>query len=131
MIASLGDIVFEISDDQVRTFKGLKYNVGAKYQTHNRIGNKPLLEFAGEDVETLSMNIKLSAFHGLNPRKEMYKINTACRKGELLRFVLGNTQFGSYRWVITKVNNNIERIDNRGNILSIEVSLTLNSYAKR
>lgn len=131
MIASLGDIVFEVSDEQVRTFKGLKYNVGARYQTHNRIGNKPLLEFSGVDVETLSMNIKLSAFHGLNPRKEMKTLNDACRNGKLLRFILGGKQFGSYRWVITKVNNSLERIDNKGNILSIEVSLTLNSYAKR
>lgn len=131
MIASLGNIVFEVSDEQVRTFKNMKYSVGARYQKHNRLGGKPILEYISPDIETLSMNIKLSAFLGLDPRKEMKKLNDACRNGELLRFVLGKKQFGSYRWVITKVNNSIERVDNKGNILSIEASLTLELYPKR
>lgn len=131
MIASLGDIVFEVSDKEIRTFKSMKYNVGARYQIHNRLGNKPIPEFIAPDTETLSMNIMLSTFLGIDPRKEMKKLNDACRNGKLLTFILGKKRFGSYRWVITKISNNIERVDNKGNILSIEAALTLNLYPKR
>lgn len=130
MIASLGDIVFEVSSDTVRTFKNLKYNVSAKYQNHAKLGGRPTTEYIGIDAESLTMTVKLSALHGLDPRKEMKKFNDACRKGTLLRFVLGNKKFGNYRWVITKVGNSIERIDKKGNILSVELSVTLSSYAK-
>lgn len=131
MIASLGDIVFEVNDDHVRTFSGMTYTTGARYATHNRIGDKPLLEFTGQDIETLSITIKLSAFNGLNPRKEMRKINDTLRDGTPLRLVIGKTQFGRYRWVITKAANKLEHIDNKGNILSITVTLSLSSYFKR
>ena len=131
MFASLGDIVFTVSDKEILTFSKFKRSTGAKYQTHTRIGQPPLLEFISENVDTITFNINLSAFQGLNPKKEMDKIDTAMREKTMLRFLLGKEQIGSYRWVITKADYTAKHIDNKGNFLDVDVSLSLSSYNKR
>ncbi len=131
MIGTLGDIVFEISDRQILTFSGFSHNVGAKYQTHNRVGQSPILEFAGADVETISFNIKLSTFLGNDPVKTAEQINSACRSGTAMRLILGKKQIGAAMWVITKVANKYKQIDSNGNVLSLDMSLSLSAYNNR
>lgn len=131
MLGSLGDIVFEVSDDKAFTFRNLKASTGANYQTHERIGGSPLLERVSDDVDTLSFSIKISVFWGTDPAAEMKKIDEAKREGTLLRFILGKNQIGAYRWVITRADYTIKQIDNKGNILSVDVALSLSAYNER
>lgn len=130
-IGSLGEIVFEVSDEQIKTFSKMTYSVGARYSTHNRINGRPLIEYTGADLEAVSLTIKLSVFQGVYPRKEMYKINKACREGTPLRLVLGKTHFGKYKWVIKSASSELEHIDNKGRILDATMKLTLSEYARR
>ena len=130
-IGSLGDIVFEVSEKEFKTFSNMVYTVGARYSTHNRINGRPLVEYTGAELETVTLTIKLSAFHGVYPRKEMYKLNKACREGTPLRLVLGKTHFGKYKWVIKSANSQLQHIDNKGRILDITMKLTLSEYARR
>lgn len=131
MIGTLGDIVFEVSDRQILTFSGLSRNVGAKYQTHSRVGQSPILEFTGEDVETISLSVKLSAFLGTDPERTADQINEACRSGTAMRLILGKKRIGAAMWVITKAATKYKHIDNIGNILSLEMSLSLSAYNGR
>lgn len=79
-VGSLGDVVFEVSDDRKLTFSGMSYSVGARTSVHNRINGRPLIEFQGPENEEISLTIKLSAFLGINPRKSMYKLDDMCRR---------------------------------------------------
>ena len=130
-IGSLGDIVFEVADDHALTFQNMNYSVGARFSTHNRMNKRPLIEYSGPDAETLSLTITLSTFLGIYPRKNMYKINKACRVGTPLWLVIGKTHFGKYKWVITKTSCDLKNIDNKGRILKIVMKLTLKEYARR
>ena len=130
-IGSLGDIVFEVTDDHALTFQSMNYSVGARYSTHNRMNKRPLAEYNGPDAESLSLTITLSTFLGIYPRKNMYKINKACREGTPMRLVIGKTQFGRYKWVITKTSCDLQHVDNKGRILKIVMKLTLKEYARR
>lgn len=131
MLGSLGDIVFEVSNEKALTFRNLKASTGAKYQTHERIGGAPLLERVSENVDTLSFSVLISAFWGVNPAEEMKKIDDAVREGTLLRFVLGRERIGAYMWVITSASYTIKQVDKQGNILSAEASLSLSAYNER
>ena len=130
-IGTLGEVVFEVTDNHIRTFSGFTYNVSAKYQTHNRIGRRPITEFTGLDAEKITLNIKLAYHLGTDPRSEMRVLNDMCRSGEAQRLYIGNQKFGRYKWVISKVQTKLQRIDNRGRILSADCSLTLTEYARR
>lgn len=131
MVGSLGDISFYVTSKKVMTFSGLSHTIGASYATHNRIGQDPLLEFTGLNVEKLALNIRLMAANGINPLEETERFCEYCSKGTVLRFLLGKKQVGKHKWVITSISNKMEHIDNKGLVHMIDLSLTLQSYTER
>lgn len=131
IIGTWGDIVFSVSRNQIKTFDGLKWDSGAKFSTHDRHLKAPLLEFTGTDVENISFSMFFSAFLGVNPMAEITKLLTAERKGEVNRLVIGTKAYGTGKWVIDKLSNDLERYDNRGNLLVARVNVSMKSYAMR
>ena len=51
-IGTLGDIVFKVSANKVRTFDDLKIDSKTNYAKHTRHLKKPLLEFQYNDSDT-------------------------------------------------------------------------------
>ena len=58
MIGSYGDIVFEVSDKKVKTFRDFQIQRSAKYSEHAIHGGKALLEFTGLSPASISLNIR-------------------------------------------------------------------------
>lgn len=131
VIGSLGDIVFSVSRNQVKTFTGLKWDSSAQYSTHNRHLKDPLLEFTGTDADTISFKMTFSVFLGVDPMGEITKLLNAERAGKVMRLVIGTKAYGKYKWVITKTSKDLERFDNKGNLLAAQVSVSLKAYSRR
>ena len=131
VIGTLGDIVFSVSRGQVKTFDGMKWESSAQYAAHNRHLKQPLLEFTGTDLDTISFSMVLSAFLGVNPMGEITKLLSAERTGKIMRLVIGNKAYGTYKWVITKTSKDLEYFDNKGNLLHAKVSVSLKMYPQR
>jgi hypothetical protein len=72
-----------------------------------------------------------SVFLGVNPLTELTKLLNAERGGRIMRLVIGSKAYGKHRWVITGTSKNLERFDNRGNLLVARVSVSLMAYAGR
>ena len=51
-IGTLGDIVFKVSANKVKTFDDLKIDSKTNYAKHTRHLKKPLLEFQYNDTDT-------------------------------------------------------------------------------
>ncbi|RPF48266.1 GpU protein [Hydrogenoanaerobacterium saccharovorans] len=131
VIGSWSNIVFSVSRREIKTFDSLKWNFGAKYATHEVHLKDPILEFVGTDVETISFSMLFSAFLGVNPMTEINKLHNAVRKGKVSRLIIGKKTFGKNKWVITKVENQLERYDNRGNLLAAKANVTMQAYGVR
>lgn len=131
VIGAWGDTVFSVSRKQVKTFDGLTWEVGAKYATHDRHLKDPLLEYTGTDVEAISFTMMFSVFLGVNPMKEITKLVNAVRSGKIDRLVIGSKAYGKSKWVITKVSNQLNRYDNRGNLLVAKVDVSMQAYPER
>ena len=129
-IGTLGDIVFKVSANKVRTFDDLKIDSKTNYAKHTRHLKKPLLEFQYNDADTASLTIYLSAFLGVNPKKMQKKIDKYRKKGKILTLVIGGKKYGS-QWVITGHTKDYEKFDNQGNLLIAKSTLSLEQYAKR
>ena len=129
-IGTLGDIVFKVSANKVRTFDDLKIDSKTNYAKHTRHLKKPLLEFQYNDADTASLTIYLSAFLGVNPKKMQNKIDKYRKKGKILTLVIGGKKYGS-QWVITGHTKDYEKFDNQGNLLIAKSTLSLEQYAKR
>ena len=125
-IGTLGDIVFKVSANKVRTFDDLKIDSKTNYAKHTRHLKKPLLEFQYNDSDTASLTIYLSAFLGVNPKKMQDKIDKYRKKGKILTLIIGGKKYGS-QWGITGHSKDYEKFDNQGNLFIAKSTLLLSS----
>lgn len=131
VIGTFGDIVFSVSPKEIKTFESMKWNSSAKYATHNRHLKDDLLEFTGRNTDTISFKMNFSVFLGVNPLKEIDRLLDAERQGKVSRLVIGGKSYGEGKWVIEKTTKDLERFDNKGNLLIAKVSVSLKEYARR
>jgi phage protein U len=130
-IGALGDIIFSVSKNQVKTFDGLKWDSAVQYASHNRHLKDVLLEFTGTDADKISFSMFFSVFLGVDPMTEINKLLDAERNGKVMRLVIGNKAYSKNKWVITGASKNLERYDNKGNLLVAKVDISLMAYAGR
>ena len=128
MIGSFGEVVFEVSDEKVRTFRDYQIQRNAKYSEHTIHGRKGLLEFTGLSPASASLSIKLDAGLGVNPKEELNNLREILNNHEAVPFILDGEPQGDGLWVLESLNENFEIIDNHGTFISINVSLNLKEY---
>jgi len=130
-IGTLGNIVFSVSSGRVNTFDGMKWDSSAQYATHNRHLKDVLLEYTGTDADKISFSMDFSVFLGVNPLAEITKLLDAERSGRVMPLIIGSKKYGKHKWVITGTSKELERFDNRGNLLIAKVNVSLMAYAGR
>lgn len=128
VLGALGDIVFQVSDDTVKTLNNLSWGGSANYATHKRHGYHAMTEYTGMGADTISFDMILSAYLGVNPQAEISKLFGYERNGTALSFVLGNKAYGKYRWVITKHSVKSQYFDGDGSITQCKVTVNLQEY---
>lgn len=128
-IGSLGGIVFSVSTNQVKTFDDLKRSGSAKYASHNRHLKDTLLEFTGNDPDKITFSMNLSVFLGVDPQSEIAALRAAKHAGRIMHLVIGRQSYGN--WVINSLSEDYDRVDNKGNVLIANVSVSLTAYAGR
>ncbi|MCM1165684.1 MAG: phage tail protein [Ruminococcus sp.] len=129
VIGSLGGVVFSVSTNYVKTFDGMKRSSSAKFASHNRHLKDTLLEFTGNDPDKITFSMTLSVFLGVDPQKELSTLEAAKRAGKIMHLVVGQKSYGN--WVINSLSEDYDKIDNKGNILIANVSVSLTAYAGR
>lgn len=128
MIGLLGGLRFRVSDSYLLTFNNLKREVSASWNTMNRIGQKPLSEFGGAQLQTVTFDIHLDASLGVKPLKMLKLIERMVESGQVNRLVIGKKMVGKNRWAITKSSETWDTVLNRGELTRASVSLTLQEY---
>lgn len=130
-IGCLGDLIFSVSENTVKTFDKLSWKTTAKYATHDRHIKADVQEFLGPEPGSISFTMAFSVFRGVNPFVEVAKLNEMVKKGVVERLVLGGRVYGDYKWVISDVSAEMKRYDNRGNCWAAVAQVTLKEYPKR
>lgn len=122
MFAQLGDIKFEL----ITYFNGLTETILYNYAQHERIENKPLLQFLGKNL--LEENIKLN-FHRsfCIPEDELKNLVEVADKAEPLKFIKGNGEYIGV-FVIEEIGKTTEQASPEGDLLSIQVDVRLKEY---
>ena len=122
MFAQLGDIKFEL----ITYFNGLTETVSYNYAQHERIENKPLLQFLGKNL--LEENIKLN-FHRTFcvPEDELKNLVEVADKAEPLKFIKGNGEYIGV-FVIEEIGKTTEQASPEGDLISVQVDVRLKEY---
>lgn len=122
MFAQLGDIEFEL----ITYFNGLDETVSYNYAEHERIGNKPVLQYMGMNL--LEENIKLN-FHNsfCTPEDEIKKLKAVANKATPLKFIKGNGEYIGV-FVVSEIVSTTEQTSKKGDLISVQVDLRLREY---
>ena len=128
MIGALGNVVFVVSAETVRTFDKFERSSEGRWAKHEIHLQKPKSEFLGPDLDVITFEIRFDVAYGINPRKEMDELIALARSGESVPLVIGGKGIGVNKWVIKSQVQKWTHIDNRGNVLISSVELTLEEY---
>lgn len=128
MIGSLGDVIFTSSTERVLTFRAFERAGGPRVEEHAVIGRKPVLEVVGPGLSSIGFSIRMDAFLGVDPSRELGKLREALEAGEALPLSIGGEYLG--RWLITEASETHTRHDGKGGVLVAEVSLSLLEVAE-
>ena len=122
MFAQLGDIEFEL----ITYFNGMNESQSYNYAQHERINQKPMLQFLGLNLQ--EQDIKLN-FHTsfCTPEDEIKKLKDVANLGTPLKFIKGNGDYVGV-FVITEITSVIEQATNEGDLISVQVDLKLREY---
>lgn len=122
MFAQLGDIKFEL----ITYFNGLQERRSYNYAQHDRINNKPILQFLGKNL--IEQDIKLN-FHRTfcTPEDEIKKLTTVADKATPLKFIKGNGEYIGV-FVIEDIQSSIEQASSEGDLISIQVDIRIKEY---
>lgn len=128
VIGAFSEIVFEVSNYKVSTFKNYKRSTKAKFSEHETIGQPPKLEFLHKELETISMEIIFHKSLGVNPAEEVQKIREMCEEGTADFLIIGEKVIGNGQWIIESVSESVDVWDGQGQIFSSKVDLDLKEY---
>ena len=130
MIGSLGDVVFEVSSEAVKSFDNLNMKFSAKYAQHDVHGGKGLLEFTGLDPTSLSLKVRLDMALGINPKDELTTLRDMLEAGQAIPFILDGEPQGWNLWVIEDLQEDHKVLNNTGMLILAEASLSLKEYVE-
>ena len=122
MFAQLGDIKFEL----ITYFNGLTETMSYNYAQHDRIENKPILQFMGKGL--IEENLKLN-FHRTFcvPEVEIKKLVDVADKATPLKYIKGNGEYVGV-FVVEEIAQVVEQASPEGDLLSIQVDVRLREY---
>lgn len=122
MFAQLGDIKFEL----ITYFNGLQERSSYNYAQHDRINNKPVLQFLGKNLQ--EQDLKLN-FHRTfcTPEDEIKKIKEVADKATPLKFIKGNGEYIGV-FVIEEIQSSTEQASSEGDLISIQVDIRIKEY---
>ena len=81
-VGNLGEIVFEVSDETVRTLSKMNWGGSANYAVHKRHAGNALTEFTGLNPDSFTFSMTLVAQLGVDPMAEIKKLWQYLRTGE-------------------------------------------------
>ena len=123
MFAQLGDIQFDL----ITYFDGINDTITYNYAEHERINNKTLLQFLGENLQEFTIKLNLHSNFCV-PEDEILKIRTEAQLGKPLKFIKGNGEYvGAF--VISQIQKTTEQTSPEGDLIAIQVELQLKEYA--
>lgn len=128
VIGSLGTLPFVCSRKQVLTFTDLSRENSVRWAKHDVVGSKPVLEYIGEDLSTVSMSIRFDTTLGVPPLVGLDRLNRMMKNGKYKTLIIGGEYLG--RFVITKVSE-VRKFHTGAGVCQVAIAtIELEEYGK-
>lgn len=123
---TFGPVVFSASNSKILTYAGLSGDTQARYHDHEIIGQKPRREFLSDGLKKYTLSVRLDAGMGVNPTKELKKLEDIRAEGVAHPLILGGDYKG--RFTIDGVSHTNGATDKDGAPIVITVSINMTEY---
>jgi phage protein U len=131
MLGSFGEIIFQVSGNEggkIETFDDFVRTSAERWANHDLIGLKPKSEFLGPGLDKITFSMQFDVSFGMNPRIEMEKLVVMSRSGQVETLIVGGKPLGVNKWKIINLTQSWKTVDNRGNVVSGGLDITLEEY---
>lgn len=128
IVGSLGKTIFGCSSFYIKTINNFSIDKSVSWEEYKIIGNKPKMQFNGEQLDNLKFDIHLNAAWNVNPLASAKELANYMRRGEKLKFILGGKVVGNGYYVITNITENHKAFSPIGTVIKMELSLQLKEY---
>lgn len=129
-IASFASKIFNVSGTNIYTFQDLQYSSSIQTEKQDAAGTKPSTYDKGPDLDNMSFTIKLDITFGVNPRSEWEDWKNILNSGITYPFILGGRPLSRYNFKLISVTPSNFNIDNKGNILALDLELKFDEYVR-
>ena len=126
-IGCLGRVPFICSHGKVLTFSKLSRERKIRWARHEVIGQKPVLEWIGEDLNTVSMTVRLDVSLGVLPHVALKFLESMMASKEPHILLIGGEMLG--RYVIASVHEDRKFHTGLGICQVAEVTLSLIEFS--
>ena len=124
-------IRFEVNSTKQLTFRNFTKSHSARWKDHEIIGNKPLSEFTGPDLVSVTMSCTLSAAMNVNPRKIMKALEKALEKGKVDYLYIKETKVGTNKMKLMSMSEAYDVVLINGAIVKATVDLSFSEYVTK
>ena len=123
VVGLFGVVPFVCSDSRVLTFSNLSKKKGARFVSHDVIGQKPVLEYIGPESDSISMTVRLDAGLGVPPSVGLMIFERMIETGAANLLLIGTEYHGQF--VMTSMDVDRRFFTNTGAARVADVKLEL------
>lgn len=127
-IGSFGDIVFEVNEDKIQTFKDKTNTRTMLTNKVNIINGRPIVTFLGSDLDTIKFTISCYTDYGSPPYEVKEKLDEMINKGLWGFLIVGDKPFNDNPFCLQSYTMTEVAWDNRGNCTVCDFQLDLLEY---
>lgn len=126
-LGSLGELPFVCSMNKVRTFSDLSRELSVRWAKHDLIGQKPVLEFVGEDLNAVSLKMRFDVSLGIAPKDGLDRLKRMMENKLYKTLIIGGENLG--RYVIESISEERKYHAGDGLCLVAEATVNLTEWA--
>lgn len=127
-IGTFGAVVFETSNDLVRTFKDMTRDTNVRLASHDIIGKKPVIEWIGPGTDTIKFSMQFNSILGVEPKDEEKKLRDMAQTGKVAHIIVGGEPISDYKFIIESISSSGRIYDRDGNLIKSMVDITVKEY---
>ena len=128
VIGSLGQLPFVCSQKKVLTFSELSKESSVRWAKHDVIGKKPVLEYVGPDLSTISITIRFDSFLGVPPIVGLNRLKRMMENRQYKTLIIGGECLG--RYVIESISE-VRKIHSGAGVCQVAIAtIELMEYGK-
>ncbi len=112
----------------IQSFDNAKWETSINVEEHKRYGQKPLLEVIDRNCDEFTMDIYFYAQLGVSPWKKLMLLREYNLKSKIYPLGIGRHRIGGFKFLITKISNDLKTFYKNGKLLAVMASVTFKEY---